>query len=104
MRFEPDILLPVQMGRRTKYHMGEKRLLAAVLEDALHIYMTHLFATSTKKRNRFCEVERWFNSNSGWLYSFEGICAHLGHDASYIRRCLQKWGQKQLRKKHLEEA
>jgi hypothetical protein len=90
--FQPDTLLATEYFEvfRTKHWRDpEVRLMAAVLEDAIHCYLKYLPAVSRKGRRLFSEVNEWFFSpDDGWLFSFENVCGTVGIDAGYIRRGL----------------
>jgi hypothetical protein len=77
---------------RTKHWRDpEVRLMAAILEDAIHCYLKYLPAVSRKGRRLFSEVSEWFFSpDDGWLFSFENVCGTIGVDAGYIRRGLTR--------------
>lgn len=85
---EPWIVLPTQGldGTATACSSGEKRLMAAVLADAIQLYLKH-------RRHRdavlFREAERWLESRDGrWLLSYENVCDVLQIDAARLRRAL----------------
>ncbi len=90
--FEQDTILPSQFFSRMcrrDHRTGEHRLMLAVLEDAVNIYL---------KRNGgrpglrvFREIEQWFAStDDSYIFSFERICQALGLDAEFIRRGLRE--------------
>ncbi|HLY37387.1 MAG TPA: hypothetical protein VKU61_05085 [Candidatus Binatia bacterium] len=91
--FAPDTLLPSQyfdrVRQRTRAGDGERRLMAAVLEDAVRIYLKH--AGGPGERNElFRETETWFEERGAdRLYAFENVCAVLDLDADYLRRGLR---------------
>ena len=90
--FQPDTLMPSQyfdrMRRRTEY-VGERRLMIAVLEDAVDVYRKQHGAQDPRARTLFREAEEWIeNTDATWLFSFENICHVLDFDAQYIRRGL----------------
>src|SRR5262245_35243121 len=93
--FQPDTLLPSQyfdrIRRRAQYD-GERRLMIAILEDAVDVYRKQAAARDARNQQLFCEAEDWFaDADRGWLYSFENICDVLDLDADYIRRGLHAW-------------
>ncbi|MBI2985271.1 MAG: hypothetical protein HYY45_00745 [Deltaproteobacteria bacterium] len=98
--FQPDTLLPAQYLEtfRRKAHLEpEKRLLLAVLEDAIACFQKYLFARDSKGRTLFREAEEWIlEEGSDWLFSFENICELLGLDPRYVRQGLVRWKEKQL--------
>jgi hypothetical protein len=88
---EPDIILPGQFLPRA-IATPEKRLLLAVLEEALGTFQRYVLPTGRRSRAIFADVEAWFASeDTAWLYSFIGICDALGIDATYLRSGLGRW-------------
>jgi len=92
---EPDVVLPVQYFRvlrgRASYG-GERRLIIAVLEDAINCFQKNLFATDKRGRRLFREAEKWLMSADRELpFAFENICEFLSLDAEYIRKGLRRW-------------
>ncbi len=68
----------------------EKRLMLAVLEDALDVY----FRYRGHRRNRrlFRETEAWFFSDdTDWPFAYRNVCAVLGVDPVWLRRQLAAW-------------
>ncbi len=97
--FEPDTLLPEQffsiLGRKPL--QGEKRLLLAMLEDAVHCFQTYLLARKPHERRLFQEAQEWIEStDTHWFFSFENICDILGIHPGRMREALQEWREKQL--------
>jgi hypothetical protein len=97
--FEPDTLLPEQfftlMGRKPL--QGEKRLLLAMLEDAVHCFQTYLMARKPHERRLFQEAEEWIDSTDAhWYFSFENICEILGIHPGRLRTALKQWKEQQL--------
>jgi hypothetical protein len=92
--FEPEVVLPTQFftGLRSAAHEGERRLLLAVLEDAVHCFRTHLFAQDNRRRRLFREAQEWLMSEDRqYDFSFENICDCLELNAAYIRQGLHRW-------------
>ena len=91
--FEPDTLLASQYFDRVRGRTAtdpERRLMVAVLEDAVHVYLKHVGATSEPARELFEEAAEWIEDRDAtWFYSFENVCAVLDIDADYIRRGLR---------------
>lgn len=98
--FQPDTVLPTQFftALRQRFTEGEKRLMAAVLTDAVEIYMKQAFATESRARQLFLDAETWiFRDEPGpWFFSFNNICDMLGLDPDYIRCGLVEWRQKRV--------
>jgi hypothetical protein len=90
--FEPDTLLGSQYFDRVRHRPGadgERRLMGAVLEDAVRIYLKHA-GTAGEQDELFRETEEWFEDTStDRLYAFENVCAVLELDADYLRRGLR---------------
>jgi hypothetical protein len=92
--FTPDTLLPSQffdrLRRRSEYD-GERRLMLAVLEDAVDVYRKQLGAQDTRGKNLFQDAETWIEDRDGsWLFSFENICDVLDIEPDYVRRGLHE--------------
>src|ERR1043166_1210153 len=89
--FEPDTLLPSQFfahfrGRGSATR-GEKRLMLAVLEDAVDCYQKFAFSREPRGRELFAEAEEWlFSSDNSWVFAYENICHTLELNADYLRR------------------
>ena len=93
--FEPDALLPAQFYaafRGGTSIRGEKRLMLAVLEDALDCYQKFALATDGHALQLFEEAHSWVcSSDRGWFFSYENICEMLEINAEYLRRGLDGW-------------
>jgi len=96
--FQPDILLPTQYFATTKRkdHLEpEKKLMLAVLEDAIWCFQHCLLARDKRRRGLFSEAEEWImEENSDSLFSFESICEVLGLNPKYVREGLMRWKEK----------
>ncbi len=98
MTLHPDILLPEQLLalRDTPSH-GAKRLLLAMLEDAIHCFQVYLFAKVPHEQRLFAEAEEWiFASDPRWFFSFEHTCELLGFHPDGVRKALKQWKLEQL--------
>jgi hypothetical protein len=88
---QEDALLPAQYWQtfvRSADLMPEKRLLIAVLEEAIKSYRTLLLSGG----RRFAEVEEWILSDdNGDTFSFRSICDILGLSATRVRQSLRTW-------------
>jgi hypothetical protein len=93
--FEPNTLLPEQFAaalRQKAFVEGEKRLLAAILIDAVECYMKQYRATDRRGRHLFEEAEAWiFNDSRSEFLSFASVCEVLGIEPDYVRRGLLEW-------------
>jgi hypothetical protein len=96
--FQPDTLLPSQYFdriRRRASSDGERRLMVAILEDAVDVYRKQAGARDRKRRQLFEDAEEWIESDdTSWLYSYQNICDVLGIDAGYLRKGLRVWKQR----------
>ena len=92
---DPDVVLPAQFFRALRgreAHGGERRLIIAVLEDAIYCFQKNLFATDNRGRRLFRDAESWVMSPDRNLpFAFENICEFLSLDAEYIRQGLLHW-------------
>jgi hypothetical protein len=93
--FQPDLVLPTQFFRTLRGREaqgGERRLIIAVLEDAINCFQKNLFARDNRSRRLFREAENWVMSADRDLpFAFESICEFLSLDAEYIRQGLRRW-------------
>src|SRR5438552_15816823 len=98
--FQPDTLLPSQFFdrvRRRTEHDGERRLMIAVLEDAVDVFRKQAGARDARGEQLFQEAETWIEDpDRTWLFSFQNICDVLGLDADYLRRGLRVWKERAL--------
>ena len=92
---QPDAMLPTQFfqSMRSKGRFdGERRLMIAVLEDAVNCFMKQLHATDPKARQLFLDAEEWIaTEDPGWFFSFDNVCHTLDLDPEYVREGLFKW-------------
>lgn len=101
--FQPDTLLSAQyfdnMRRRTLLE-PEKRLMLAILEDAVNCFQENLSAESGKRKILFDDVEQWIRADgSDWVFSFDHICEALGFTPAYVRQGLLRWREKNRSKR-----
>ncbi len=87
----PDGMLPAQFftsGHESHGNWtGERLLLLAVLQEAVHTYLRYCHSRTRRGQRLFAEVQAWFSSTEQlYLYSFASICTHLGLDPNYLRR------------------
>jgi hypothetical protein len=100
--FEPDTLLPSQFSDRRTLEPSaypEKRLMLAVLEDAVATFQRYVDAKDRRGQRLFREAEEWILSGeSDWPFAFENICNALEMEAEYVRRGLVAWKDAQQRR------
>ena len=92
---QPDAMLPTQFFQslRSKGRFdGERRLMIAVLEDAVNCFMKQLHATDPKARQLFLDAEEWITAEDPtWFFSFDNVCHTLDLNPEYLRGGLFKW-------------
>jgi hypothetical protein len=98
--FQPDTLMPEQYletFRRKLYLEPEKKLLLAVLEDAISCFQKYLFSKDGKGKALFLEAQEWIlDEDTDWLFSFANVCEMLGFEPSYLRDGLLRWKSDKL--------
>jgi len=98
--FQPDTLLSAQYFenlRRKTLLEPEKRLMLAILEDAINSFQDNLLSPSVKGKKFFEEAEEWILDKDGdWIFSFDNICQVLGFNPEYVRHGLLRWKEKKL--------
>jgi hypothetical protein len=78
--------------RRQLHLEPEKKLMLAVLEDAIACFQKYAFTRDRKGKMLFQEAEFWVqNTNSDWPFSFANVCETLVFDPDYLRQGLAKW-------------
>lgn len=95
LELAPETVLPSQFFDRADFTAAlqpERRLMLAVLEEAVATFQRHARATDRAERALFDEAAAWFASDAtAWPYAFLNICQWLGLDEGYIRRGLRRW-------------
>lgn len=92
---EPDVLIS-ELGARARRDAtalsSEKRLMLAVLQNAVDCCQKYATATDAAGRELFAEATAWFEcrTNTG-LFSFESISEALNIQPDYLRRGLNEW-------------
>jgi hypothetical protein len=93
--FENDVLAQEDFIRvyRTRPFSPERKLMAAVLEEALLDYQRCSSAHDNKKgRERFAKAEAWIlETDTEWIFSFVNCCEVLGIAPDYLRQGLLRW-------------
>jgi hypothetical protein len=101
--FQPDTLLSAQYFdnlRRKTLLEPEKRLMFALLEDAIRCFQNNLSAQSIGKKKLFDEAEQWIvEKGTDWIFSFDYVCETLGFSPEYARQGLLRWKEKHRRKR-----
>ena len=98
--FEPDTLVSAQYfeNLRSKTLLEpEKRLMLAVLEDAINCFQNNAFAQRGKRKRLFEEAKEWILArDQDWFFSFENICEVCRINPEYVRQGLVRWKEKKL--------
>jgi hypothetical protein len=77
--------------KRTLPIESEKRLMLAVLQDAVECYQKYLVARRGKDKNLFSEAEAWILERDQLsAFSFDNVCDSLGLAPNYVRAGLLK--------------
>jgi hypothetical protein len=99
--FEPDAVVSAQYFerfRRKTLLEPEKRLMLAVLGDAIDCFQDNVLARSGKRKKLFEESEAWILAGDrDWVFSFENICEVLGINPTYLRHGLLDGKKRKLR-------
>jgi hypothetical protein len=80
--------------------LAERRLIIAVLEDAIMCFQKYMFAKAPHDRRVFDQAESWLmhgdpNAALDDRFSFAFICDALGLDRSSLRFQLRRWKEGQ---------
>ncbi len=88
-------LLPVQYEELTRTQTStepERRLLLAILSDAIVIFQSRRASEHGAKRRAFDEAARWlFSDECDWPCSFANVCEALGIAPDPLRQALLRW-------------
>src|SRR3989344_3051349 len=89
---QPDPLAPYEFFesiRGSLFLQPEKRLMLALLEDAVRIFRKYV---ESPHNRMYQEAIDWIADTEGdSIFSFGNICVALGLNPDYIRRGLMKW-------------
>jgi len=95
---EPDTVSPAQFFTRPLDESSlvpEKRLMLAVLEDAIASFQRNVFRGGNVPllpSEEEAAVDSWLDSGDmDWAFSFESICQALDMEPDYLRRGLETW-------------
>ena len=87
--------------KRTLPIESEKRLMLAVLQDAVECYQKYLVARRGKDKNLFSEAEAWIlERDHRAAFSFDNVCDSLGLAPNYVRAGLLKSKDVLLARRH----
>jgi hypothetical protein len=87
-----NLLLPSQLFTAPRaYPEGERRLMLAVLEDAIGIFLRHRKGADARRCRLFTETADWIASDDAESpFSFLGVCEVLGLEPHRLRRGLAR--------------
>jgi hypothetical protein len=96
----PDMITPEQFydSRHDDSAIAPvKRLMMAVLEDALRCFQNNSNAKSGPRKRLFVEAEQWLCGETGdGPFSFDTVCETLGIEPQFLRGGLRQWRAQQL--------
>ena len=82
---DADIIVPSQYFDRIRSEESaqpEKRLMLAVMENAIATFQHSISGATRRQRRLLKETEEWmYSGDTSWPFSFENICALLGIEA-----------------------
>ena len=95
--FQPDELAAYEFRKtleRKSILEPEKRLMFAVLEDAILCFQRYINATARKERQIHQDAAAWiFDAEDNRMVSFKFVCDICGFDAEFMRMGLRKWSK-----------
>ena len=98
--FFPDIITPGQyydLRRSGGPSNPLRRLMLAVLQDAIRCFQSTAADIKKSERARFADAEVWlFEENREGPFSFESVCEALELAAPYLRSGLRRWRDQRL--------
>lgn len=99
IELEPETILPSQFYAHRDIDASlqpEKRLMLAVLEDAVGTFQKFALAHDRRAQRIFTETEEWFaSSDRDWPYSFGNIAEALNLEPEVLREGLWRWRDRQ---------
>lgn len=97
---EAEAVLPLQFyGARRGATTIEplRRLMVAMLVDAVRCFQTKFEARQQARRQEFAEVRSWiFSNEDNGAFSFNAVCDELKINPEAIRKGLVRWEEKML--------
>ncbi len=101
---EPDTMTPMQYFDRIFAEASlvpEKRLMLAVLEDAIAAYQRAFIQPESPTAEQATDendIEGWLSSDDmTWPFSFASICQALDMEPEYLRSGLSRWRERATR-------
>jgi len=105
LELPPETLLPAQWHSAMwdASLVPEKRLLLAVLEEAIATVQRYVVAERRRGRRLYREAEAWVLSDDmSWPCTFRRICDALGIDPDYLREGVMRWSAR--RRAHVSDG
>lgn len=100
--FQTDGLASWEYWERIRHNPflePEKKLMLAILVDAITCFRKYIVSRKRKERILFQEAEDWMlDPNGDEIFSFGQICQTMGVDASCLRRELMAWKLDRIRR------
>jgi len=97
---QAEAVLPIQFygGRRgTRSTEPLRRLMVAMLFDAVRCFQTKFESRQPARQQEFAEVQSWlFSDKDNGPFSFKAVCDGLEIDPQAIRKGLTDWQQQKL--------
>ena len=93
-----DVILPAQFFSALVDPRSEpeRRLMVAVLEEAISAVLSGASASGEERRPAAREAERWFASDSrAWPFAFCTLCDVLGLEVERVRLVIAAWRDRQ---------
>ena len=98
---EPELVMPDQFFSSLAKQPGidgERRLMLAVLRDAVLCYQRYALARDARGRAEFEEARQWIEgTDREWPFSYENICDVLSLDPAYVRDGLHRRAPRSVR-------
>ncbi len=98
--FEANAVLPAQFynaRRGTASVERLRRLMFAILADAIRCFQTKSGAHDAAGRRQFAEAKSWILSDEeNGVFSFIGVCDALDIDPGSLRKWLLRWQERKL--------
>jgi len=89
--FTPELVLPEQCVNRDALS-GERRLMLAILEEAVGTFQRYFEDPTRRGRRLFEEAREWIDSDdTSRMLAFLPICDLVGIDPDYLRQGLDNW-------------
>ncbi len=80
------------------HNQPEKRLMMAILLDAVECFQKHAPRHQGKPDRLFRASQEWlFDDDLKWPFSFVNICDAVGIDPRYLRNGLKRWSETRVK-------